>query len=52
MIFGNGINYVANKFLRINNTQITGVEANTAKGTNNSITYDNAGFVLIEVYGV
>lgn len=43
---------MATKYLYINNTHITGHADNSASGTVNGITYDNASFVLRYVIGV
>lgn len=51
MVYGS-FGTITKKFLRISNTKITGDEYNAQKGTKNGVTYDNSGFVLVEVYGV
>jgi hypothetical protein len=42
----------ATKYLYINNTQITGHVDNSATGTVNGITFNNAGFVMRYVIGI
>lgn len=44
--------YVCAKYLYISNDRITGNDLNSATGTNNGITYNNAGYALRYVIGV
>lgn len=48
----NKFQVVATKYLYINDTTVTGHADNSATGTANGITYNNAGFVLRYVIGV
>lgn len=48
----NKFQLIATKYLYVNNTHITGHADNSATGTANGITYNNAGFVLRYVIGV
>lgn len=44
--------YITSKYLYISDTAITGNDFNSAKGTNNGVTYDNSAYVLRYVIGV
>ena len=44
--------FICSKYLYISNGHITGNDLNNATGTNNGVTYNNAGYVLRYVIGV